>query len=240
MPGAQGYAVVSCHVERLLDDRVWEAYSAFVRSKPGGFAIASLVRPPAAGEPGAASFVERAAQLADFGAYGHHTHWTSPTHARPTGGDPAAVVRKENAWLREQGLEPRFFCGGGWYTDLDVMSVVGELGYADCTATAWRPSYLPAGSARIGLDAPARVVLPSGARVLELPATHSAGAAARLLARPLPGLVHLYFHDHELRDRRRSRLLAWTMRLLALRRRPADLRELGADREVAWGAVWAA
>ena len=154
MPDAQGYAVVSCHVERPLDDEVWGRYRALIERRPGGFPIASLMRPPAEGED-ESLFVSRARDAASLGPYGHHIHWTSPTHARPTGPDPAAAVRREGAWLREQGLEPRFFCGGGWYIDADVIAAVADLGYADCTATAWRPSYLPGGSPRAGLAQPA-------------------------------------------------------------------------------------
>src|SRR5437762_12461815 len=91
MPGTQGYAVASCHVERPLDDGVWQRYRAFLEGRPGGFAIASLMRPPAAGEDGAL-FVARALDAAALGPFGHHIHWTSPTHARPTSGDPAAGV----------------------------------------------------------------------------------------------------------------------------------------------------
>ena len=50
MPDAQGYAVVSCHVERPLDDEVWDRYRALIERRPGGFPIASLMRPPAEGE----------------------------------------------------------------------------------------------------------------------------------------------------------------------------------------------
>src|SRR5436853_3933504 len=121
MPGSQGYAVASCHVERPLDDGVWSRYRSLLRRRPGGFPIASLMRPPADGEDGDL-FVERAREAASLGPFGHHIHWTSPTHARPTGPDPAGAVRREGAWLREHGLEARYFCGGGWYTDVDVMS----------------------------------------------------------------------------------------------------------------------
>src|SRR4051812_13038827 len=110
-----GYAVVSCHVERPLDDEVWRRYLALVAARPAGFRIASLMRPPdfEHGET-AEPWVERARAAAEHGPFGHHTHWTVPTHARPTGGDPAERVRTEGAWLRGQGLEPRYFCGGGW------------------------------------------------------------------------------------------------------------------------------
>ena len=47
------YAVVSCHVERPLDDRAWAAFAQIQEDRPGGFTIAALLRPPdpAAGEP---------------------------------------------------------------------------------------------------------------------------------------------------------------------------------------------
>src|SRR5438128_9043084 len=85
MPGTQGYAVVSCHVERPLDDRVWARYSALIRRRPAGFAVTSLLRAPHDGED-RDLFVERAREAAALGPFGHHTHWTSPTHARPTAG----------------------------------------------------------------------------------------------------------------------------------------------------------
>src|SRR5262249_56652683 len=101
-------------------------------------------------------FVARASEIAALAPFGHHIHWTSPTHARPTAPDPAAAVRREGAWLREQGLEPRYFCGGGWYTDADVMAAVADLGYADCPATAWPPPYPPPGPRPASPDRPAR------------------------------------------------------------------------------------
>ena len=140
------------------------------------------MRPPAEGED-EALFVERAREAAALGPFGHHIHWTSPTHARPTGRRPGRRGAAARArWLREQGLEPRFFCGGGWYTDADVMAAVAELGYVDCTATAWRPSYLPPGAPRAALDQPAWVRLDDGRRVLELP-THALARRGRALAR---------------------------------------------------------
>jgi len=148
-------------------------------------------------------------------------------------------VRREGAWLREQGLEPRFFCGGGWYTDADVLGAVADLGYADCTATAWRPSYLPAGAERAALDEPAWIRLPDGRRVLELPTTHSLGAIARTLHRTLPPVVHVHFHDYELLDARRRTALTTVLVLLARRRRPVGLDDLDAEHEVSWDAVCA-
>jgi hypothetical protein len=238
MPGTQGYAVVSCHVERPLDDAVWSRYLALIGRRPGGFPIASLMRPPAEGEDGA-PFLARAREAAARGPFGHHIHWTSPTHARPTGPDPAGAVRREGVWLVEQGLEPRFFCGGGWYTDADVMSAVADLGYVDFTATAWRPPYLPQGSPRASLDQPAHVRLDDGRTVLEVPTTHSLGAAAKALLRALPPVVHVHFHDYELLDASRRAALTTTLALLARRRQPVGLDQLTADREVPWAEVCA-
>jgi hypothetical protein len=238
MPGTQGYAVVSCHAEQTLDDAVWRRYSDLLRRRPGGFPIASLMRPPAPGEDGD-RFVERAREAASLGPFGHHVHWTSPTHARPTGGDPAAQVREEGRWLREQGLEARFFCGGGWYTDAHVIAAAADFGYADCTATAWRPGYLPAGSPRAALAQPAWVRLDDGRRVLELPTTHSLGSLARSLAGPLPEIVHVHFHDYELLDAKRRAALTTALVVLARRRRAVGLGALGSEREVPWSAVCA-
>ena len=228
MASPKRYAVVSCHVERPLDDRVWQRFAALQRSRPGGFAIAALIRPPdpVAGEDSGV-WLARAREAAARGPFGHHTHWTAPDHARPTGDlDPADRVRGESAWLREQGLEPTLFCGGGWYSDRAVAEACAELGYVDCTATAYRPGYLSAGAPRLGLTAPARVVLPSGSRLLEFPSTHSLGMLAREVVAPgglRSELVHVHFHDTDLVDQRRRLALVWALRALARRRHPTDL-----------------
>jgi hypothetical protein len=148
-------------------------------------------------------------------------------------------VRREGAWLREQGLEARFFCGGGWYIDGAVMDAVADLGYVDCTATSWRPAYLPPDSPRAALDEPAWITLDDGRRVLELPTTHSLGAAARGLVSSLPRVVHVHFHDYELLDARRRLAIDATLRVLARRRKPLRLDQLVAEREVSWTDVCA-
>jgi hypothetical protein len=203
-------AVVSCHVERLLDDDVWARFRRLLDDPPGGFRIAALVRPPDE-EHGEDEqlWLERARSL-DV-PFGLHTHWTSASHARPTGGDPAARVRREVAWLRAHDFEPRFFAGGGWYTDEDVRDAVGEAGLADLTATTFPHSY------RDG-----RVV--DGPEPGLLPATHTIGMLARALR--LPDFVHVYFHDTDLLERRRALALAFGLRHLALRRPVRDLDEL--------------
>ena len=208
-------AVVSCHVERPLDDRTWARFARLQRRRPGGFRIAALMRPP---DPGAGederAWLARARAASERGPFGLHTHWTSPYHARPTGGDPAATVRRQVEWLRAHGLEPRFFCGGGWYTDLEVQATVRQVGLVDCTATTFALTY----------GASSRVV--GGPERGLIPATHSLGMLAR--ARRLPDFVHVYFHDTDLDDRRRVVALQVALRLLALRRPVSDLEQVSA------------
>jgi hypothetical protein len=238
------YAVVSCHVERPLDDEVWARFSAVQKRRPGGFAIAALLRPPdpAAGEDEAV-WLARAREAGARGPLGHHTHWTAPDHARPTDDGTGERVLAEGRRMRELGLAPTLFCGGGWYTDLDVAEACAELGYVDCTPRAMRPGHLPPGAAWASLTAPAWIRLPSAVRVLAVPTTHSLGDLARTLARGgLPDVVHAYFHDTDLRDRRRRLLLPVLLRVLARRARRVDLDTLaastGADApEIPWNDV---
>ncbi len=200
---AGSVAIVSCHLEQPLDDAAWERFDRLQRRRPGGFDVLPLIRPPDAafGEDEGA-WLERARLLAARGPVGLHTHWTSPTHALPTGGDPAGRVREEVAWMRERGLDPRFFCGGNWYSDGAVRAVVAELGLVDLTLRGGTPS--------------------PGV----LPTTHSLGQLARGVLGPLPAYVHAYFHDYDLRDRRRRIALGAALVLLGARRTPADPRAL--------------
>src|SRR5947209_4452431 len=220
------YAVVSCHVERPLDDEVWHRFTRLQSRRPGRFAIAALMRPPSEGED-EQLWLERARQAQALAPLGLHTHWTAPDHARPTGGDPAALVREQGEWLSSAGLEVRLFCGGGWYLDPDVARVVADLGYADCTATSFRPSYLAPGAPHVQLDEPAWLDLGSGERLLELPTTHSIGMLTRGLLGPFRRqLVHAYFHDTDLLDRRRTAALRIGLTFLDLKRTATDLRKL--------------
>ncbi len=216
---------MSCHVERLLDDAVWARFEALQRHRPGGFRIAALVRPAdAAFGEDEATWLERARAAAALGPFGHHTHWTAPDHARPSNGATGARVLGEGARMRELGLAPTLFCGGGWYTDPAVAEVCAGLGYVDCTARARRPPYLPEGERWASLDAPARVELPSGITLGAIPTTHSLGDLARALARrDFPELVHVYFHDSDLLDARRRALLRTVLPILAHRAHASDL-----------------
>ncbi len=220
------YAVVSCHVERPLDDDVWKRFSALQERRPGGFAIAALMRPPAEGENGE-RWLERAREAEERAPFGLHTHWTAPDHARPSGGDPGALVREQGRWLDSVGLRPTFFCGGGWYLDDGVVGAVADLGYADCTATAFRPGYLEPGAPHLQLEEPVWLELSDGRRLLEVPTTHSVGMLARGLLAPFRRqLVHAYFHDTDLLDRRRTAALRVGLQFLGLKRTVTDLDEL--------------
>jgi hypothetical protein len=213
-------------VERPLDDEVWRRFSRLQQRRPGGFPIAALMRPPSAGED-EKLWLERAREAQALAPLGLHTHWTAPDHARPTRGDPAALVREQGAWLRRVGLDAVVFCGGGWYFDEGVASAVAELGYADCTATAFRPAYLPPDAAQLQLQDPTWLELGSGQRLLELPTTHSIGMLARGLLGPFRRqVVHAYFHDTDLLDRRRTAALRVGLAFLGLKRTATDLREL--------------
>jgi hypothetical protein len=203
-------ALVTCHLERPLDDEAWSRFRALQERRPGGFAIAALIRPPHDGED-RGRWLERAREAGARGPLGHHTHWTSPTHARPTGGDPGVRVREEGEWLRDQGLAPTLFCGGGWYMDEAVAEAVAALGYTDCTAR--------------GVE-PCRVRLPSGTTLPELPTTHSIGALARQRLGPY---VHAYFHDYDLLDTKRRLALLTGLALLGRRRSPSNSLLLGIE-----------
>ena len=100
--------------------------------------------------------------------------------------------------MRSQELEPRYFCGGGWYMDVAVQRAVHELGLVDCTE-------------RGGLPHPG-----------VLPTTHTLGQLARGVLAPLPSYVHAYFHDYDLLDTRRRLALITALTLLGRRRRPGD------------------
>ena len=201
-------AVASCHVERILDDPTWERFSRLAHARPAGFRIAALVRPPDDGEP-EGPWLDRVRSL-DV-PFGLHTHWTSPSHARPTQGDPAERVRRDLDWLRAHDVEPRYFSGGGWYTDDAVCDVVAQAGLVDLTATTFP---LPYGGGRV-VDGPVPRLFP---------ATHTIGMLARALR--LPDYVHVYFHDTDLLDRKRALALGFGLRHAALRRPVRDLDDL--------------
>ncbi len=148
-----GTAVVSCHVERPLDDAVWSAFERLLRRRPAGFVITPFIRPPDESEAGDAErWLERAQIAASLAPLGHHTHWGGASRARPPDDvDAAEKVRSESEWLRAHGLAPQYFCGGGWYWDVPVAETLAACGYVDCSATSFQQSYLAANAARLQL-----------------------------------------------------------------------------------------
>lgn len=132
--------------------------------------------------------------------------------------------------MEELGLAPTLFCGGGWYTDADVAEACAALGYVDCTLRAVRPPYLAQGERWASSPSPARVQLPSGQFLRAIPTTHSLGDLGRALLRrqPLPGVVHVYFHDTDLLHRRRRTMIHVLLPLLARRAAATDLDALTA------------
>ena len=145
--------------------------------------------------------------------------------------------------MRELGLAPTHFCGGGWYTDGDVAEACAELGYVDCTARARRPAYLGSGEAWASLAAPARIRLPSDRLLAAIPTTHSLGDLGRaLVRRSLPPIVHVYFHDTDLADRRRRILLRALLPLLARCAKPTNIDTVAGEHvpdtpEIPWDDV---
>ena len=208
-------ALVTCHAERPLDDEAWSRLLALLDARPGGLPIVPLLRPPdrAAGED-EQRWLERARAAALRGPIGLHTHWTSPTHARPTGGDPVERVRAELEWMDTHDLRPRLFCGGGWYADDAVRELLRRELIMDCTATTFRP---PVPEPHLVVDGPREDLLP---------ATHSLGRLARGVLGPLPAFVHAYFHDTDLTHGRRRSALIWALRALGRRRKPLVLTDV--------------
>ena len=77
---------------------------------------------------------------------------------------------------------------------------------------------------------PATLELASGRELRAIPTTHSLGDLARALTqRNLPDLVHVYFHDTDLLDRRRRALLRAVLPVLARRANVTDLDALAAQ-----------
>jgi hypothetical protein len=111
--------------------------------------------------------------------------------------------------------------------DPGVAQVVAERGWADCTATAFHPRYLDDGAPRLGAQEPCYVELPAGARMLELPTTHSIGMLARGLLGPFRApVVHAYFHDTDLAVPIRRAALTAGLVFLAAKRTRTDLAAL--------------
>ena len=202
------------------------ASARFRNARPGGFAIAALMRPPAGGrERGALARARAEAQ--PRGPLGLHTHWAATDHARPTGGDPAALVREQGRRLDSLGLGPTLL--------LRRRLVHGRGSWprspSSATPTARRPRSVPptCGRRRRGCSSTSR----SGSSSVRAAAVCSRcrrrirsgclRAAARPFRRPI---VHAYFHDTDLLDHGRAAALRVGLSFLGLKRTVTDLDEL--------------
>ncbi len=179
------YAVVSCHVERPLDDAVWARFSALQEARPGGFAVAALMRPPdAAFGEDEGLWIQRAREASERGPIGHHTHWTAPDHARPTGDGAGARVLEEGraaagGRLRAHAVLRRRLVHGRRGRRSVRRARLRRL-HAEGVAAA-----VPRRRASAGRRSRHRAIieLPSGRELRAIPTTHSLGDLARALTR---------------------------------------------------------
>ena len=144
-------------------------------------------------------WLERARAAAAHGPFGHHTHWTSPTHARPTGGDPArARPRARARWLRAARarapllLRRRLVHGRG----------VAAASPSSATSTAPRPpsgrTTCPPGAPRLALAAPA-LAAPARRRRCCSSCRRPTRSACRARGAPraaVPDVVHVLLPRH--------------------------------------------
>ena len=240
------YAVVSCHVERPLDDAVWARFAALQDARPGGFAIAALMRPPdAAHGEDEATWLARAREAVGSGAArtSHALDRAGPrtSDGRPAGGQGRA--RRDDAC--GTAASPRR-CSAAAAGTRTSRSPRHARSSATSTARrrASRPPYLGSrralGVAQRSLHASSSRRAGSSARSRR--PTRSAISRARSRARTFRRLVHVYFHDTDLLDRRRRALLHAGLRVLARRADVLDLDTLAASAltdapRIAWDDV---
>ena len=130
---------MSCHVERPLDDRRWAAFSALQAARPGGFEIAALMRPPAEGESESLWLARARIAAARRAARPPHALGRPRAGAadrrRPGRARPRARPRGSASTASSRGSSAA--AAGTWTRR--VAAALAELGYVDCTATAFRP-----------------------------------------------------------------------------------------------------
>ena len=198
---------------RLVPRRAPARRSRLARVRVAAAATARRVRRHAAAAAAHAASGEDDERLARAGASRAGAGTARAPHAlgRPDTGAPAGRGRRGCRGARggcvASRARPRAAASSAAAAGTSTAGLAETLaafGYVDCTATTFRQQYLDEGCAAAAA-APhrRRLRLPSGASLLELPATHSLGMLARGLHR-LPALVHLHFHDWELVDRRRA------------------------------------
>ena len=227
MKSEDRYAVVSCHVERPLDNDVWAAFERLLRRRPAGFTVTALIRPPdtRSGED-QALWLERARRADELGPLGHHTHWGGPTQARPAGdADAAELVRtKLNGFVPKGSVRSTSAAAAGISTRPSQRRWRPS---GTSTAARRRSDRATSRTTRRGCSSTARVRCSCrAARCCASCRPRTRSACSRAVFATLRGPVHLHFHDWELLDRRRALALEVVLRALRLRRRPIDADEL--------------
>ena len=158
------YAVVSCHVERPLDDEVWARFSALQQRRPGGFAIAALMRPAdaAAGEDEAS--VARASAGGRRARPARSPHALDGSRPRAPYGraDRASACSQRAGGCASSGSHRRSSAAAvGTPTSRSPRPAPSSATWTARRATR-RPPYLAPGEAWASLAEPARIRLPSG------------------------------------------------------------------------------
>ena len=128
--------------------------------------------------------------------------------------------------MREHGLEPRLFCGGGWYIDEGVAAVLAELDYADCTGTAFVPSYLGEDAPRLSAESRSGSCCLTGNGCSSCRPRIRSAWRRGLPPAALSTYVHVYFHDTDLLSAKRRAALRWALAVVARRCEVTDLERL--------------
>ena len=239
------YAVVSCHVERPLDDAVWALFSALQRRRPGGFRDRGSHSSGRRRVRGGRVRLARAGRARPLQTGRSDT---TRTGRRPTTLGPRAVRPVSASSPRARGSVSsgsRRGCSAeaaGMPTSRSRRRVRSS-GTSTARHAPARPPYLPPGERWASLTALRSSSCRRDGRWARFRRrTRSATSLAPSRRRVLPDLVHVYFHDTDLLDRRRRALLGLLLRLLARRARVSDLdalaaRTLPAAPHVVWDDV---
>ena len=222
------YAVVSCHVERPLRRR------GVAPLRAAAAAAARRLRDrgadAAAGGRGGRGALARACPR---GASSSARSACTRTGPRPTTRGRRAATRPRSCASRASGCArpastSRLFCGGGWYIDAEVARGRRGARLRGLHGDGVPPVYLERGAPHLQLQEPAWLEL--GSRRAPARAADDAldrdARARRARARSGGQVVHAYFHDTDLLDRRRAAALRVGLAFLGLKRTATDLREL--------------
>ena len=237
------YAVVSCHVERPLDARVWARVRRTAAAPAGRDSRRSAH--PASGLRGgrarrddlARARARRGRPRASRPPHALHEPDARPADRRRPGraGRPGGSVAPRARALRR----PSSAAAAGTRTQAWRRHVPRSDTWTSRRGRRARRTCRtgPPGRSSTGRRGSTSAPRPCSTAV---PTTHGAGDLLRAVVRPgLPAQVHAYFHDTDLVDPRRRRLIALGLRLLARRRPASDLDAVAASLDAAPLVPWA-